>query len=346
MPELRKDPITGRWVIIASERSKRPNDYRRPVEARSTDPATCPFCPGNEGETPAEIFSLRDNGTAPNTPGWKVRAVPNKYPALRIEGDLNREGLGVYDRMNGVGAHEVIIETPNHHEDLADLDEHCIDDVLRVCQMRINDLMNDERFRYVLLFKNQGEAAGASLEHAHTQLIATPVVPKLVLEELSGARYYYNHRERCIFCDIVRQEISDGKRLVDHSEHFVALSPYAARFPYEVWIMPKQHQASFRTIDDAQRLEFAGLLRRVLLRHKYALGNAAYNYMFHSSPFGLEKNPEYHWHLEIIPRITRVAGFEWGTGFYINPTSPEESTSILRSIDLIAAISSGASTTG
>lgn len=346
MPELRKDPITGRWVIIATERGKRPNDYRRPVETRRTDPSVCPFCPGNEGETPSEIFALRATGSFTNTPGWTVRAVPNKYPALRIEGDLNREGLGVYDKMNGVGAHEVIIETPNHHEDLVDLDEFRIADVLHVCQLRVNDLMNDERFRYVMLFKNQGEMAGASLEHAHTQLIATPVVPKLVLEELNGARYYYNHRERCIFCDIVRQEISDGDRVVDQSPHFVALSPYAARFPFEVWIMPKQHQAAFRTIDDAHRLEFAGLLKRVLLRHRVALGNPPFNYMFHSSPFGLEKNPEYHWHLEIIPRLNSVAGFEWGTGFYINPTSPEESAAALRAVDLSAAVASGARTTG
>lgn len=346
MPELRKDPITGRWVIIASERGKRPNDYRRTVEARRTEPSACPFCPGNEGETPLEIFALRTDGSFANTPGWTVRAVPNRYPALRIEGDLNREGLGVYDKMNGVGAHEVIIETPHHHEDLVDLDEFRIADVLHVCQLRVNDLMNDERFRYVLLFKNQGEMAGASLEHAHTQLIATPVIPKLVLEELNGARYYYNHRERCIFCDIVRQELSDGDRVVDQSPSFVALSPYAARFPYEVWIVPKRHQAAFRTIDDSHRLEFAALLKRVLLRHRIALGNPAYNYMFHSSPFGLEKNPEYHWHLEIIPRLNSVAGFEWGTGFYINHTPPEESAAVLRGVDLAASVSASARSAG
>ncbi len=336
MPELRKDPITGRWVIIATDRLKRPNHYQRSVELRRSDPAICPFCPGHEGETPSEILTLRSDGSLPNTPGWTVRAVPNKYPALRIEGELDREGLGVYDKMNGVGAHEVIIETPNHNEDLSDLDDRRIAEVLLVCQMRVNDLMKDERFRYVLLFKNQGEPAGASLDHAHTQLIATPVVPKRVLEELEGARYYYNHRERCIFCDIVRQEISDGERLVDQTDHFVALSPYAGCFPFEVWIMPKQHQASFRAIGDAHRLEFAGLLKRVLTRHKLALGNPPFNYMFHSSPFGLEKNPEYHWHLEIIPRLTSIAGFEWGTGFYINPTPPEESAAVLRDVDLTA----------
>lgn len=337
MPELRKDPITGRWVIIATDRNKRPYDYRREAQPKRTDASTCPFCPGHEAETPSEIDALRPDGSSRNTPGWTVRAVPNKYPALRIEGELNREGLGVYDKMNGVGAHEVIIETPYHHEDLVDLDEHRIDEVLRVCQSRINDLMNDERFRYVLLFKNQGERAGASLEHAHMQLIATPVVPKRVLEELEGARYYYNHRERCIFCDIIRQELSDGDRLVDQTPRFVALSPYAGCFPFEVWIMPKQHQAAFRSVTDALRFEFATLLKRVLMRHKLALGDPPFNYMFHSSPFGLEKNPEYHWHLEIIPRLTSIAGFEWGSGFYINPTAPEESASILRDIDLSAS---------
>ncbi|HWO57961.1 MAG TPA: galactose-1-phosphate uridylyltransferase [bacterium] len=342
MPELRKDPISGRWVIIATDRTERPNDFRRVSEARHTDPANCPFCPGNERETPHELVAVRGNGSAPDTPGWQVRAVPNRYPALRIEGDLNREGLGVYDKMNGVGAHEVIIETPNHDEELADLDERRINDVLRVCQWRVSDLMHDERFRYVLLFKNQGQAAGASLEHAHTQLIATPVVPRQVIEELEGARYYFNHRERCIFCDIVRQEISDGERLVDQTPHFVALSPYAARFPFETWILPRGHQPAYWTISEEHRLEFATILRRVLLRQRAALGDPSFNYMVHSSPFGLERDPEYHWHLEIIPRLTSIAGFEWGTGFHINPTSPEEAASVLRQTDWTAALGAAA----
>ncbi len=333
MPELRKDPVSGRWVIIASDRSNRPHLFPKMGAAPRTDPSVCPFCPGHEEETPSELFALRTPGTLPDHPGWTVRSMPNKFPALRIEGDLNREGVGVYDKMNGVGAHEVIVETPNHDEDLVDLSPERIAAVLEVCQIRVNDLANDERFRFVLLFKNQGESAGASVGHAHTQLIATPVIPKRVLEELEGARYYYNHRERCIFCDIVKQELSDGSRLVDQTPRFIALAPFAARFPFEVWVMPKPHQAAFRHLGAVDRLEFATLLRRVLRRHTLSIGNAAFNYMFHSSPFGLENNPEYHWHLEIIPRLTNVAGFEWGTGFYINPTPPEEAAAAMRAVD-------------
>jgi UDPglucose--hexose-1-phosphate uridylyltransferase len=335
MPELRKDPVNGRWVIISTERGKRPSDYYQPPPRR-LDAKFCPFCPGNEGATPPEVAAIRDAATRPNEPGWVVRAIPNKYPALRIEGDLNREGVGIYDKMNGVGAHEVIIETPYHHENLADMSPLRISEALGVCQERVNDLMKDNRFRYVLLFKNQGEAAGASLEHAHTQLIATPVVPKRVIEELEGARYYYNHRERCIFCDIVKQELSDGERVVDQNATFVALAPFAARFPFEVWVLPKVHQAVFRTMSAPHRLEFAELLRRILLRLRVSLNDPAFNYMFHAAPFGHENDPEYHWHLEVIPKLTRIAGFEWGTGFYINPTAPEESAECLRAVDVAA----------
>ncbi|MEW5700867.1 MAG: galactose-1-phosphate uridylyltransferase [Candidatus Zixiibacteriota bacterium] len=334
MPELRKDPVNGRWVIISTERGKRPSDYPQ-QPPRRLDARFCPFCPGNEAATPPEVAAIRNNGSQPNEPGWTVRAMPNKYPALRIEGDLNREGVGIYDKMNGVGAHEVIVETPRHEENLVDMSPDRISAALGVCQERVNDLMKDSRFRYVLLFKNQGEAAGASLEHSHTQLIATPVVPKRVLEELEGARYYYNHRERCIFCDIVRQELSDGERVIDQNATFVALSPFAARFPFEIWILPRVHQAVFRSISDPHRLEFSELLRRVLLRLRNALNDPAYNFMFHAAPFGHENDPEYHWHLEIIPKLTRIAGFEWGTGFYINPTAPEESAECLRSASIV-----------
>ncbi|MBI3872111.1 MAG: galactose-1-phosphate uridylyltransferase [candidate division Zixibacteria bacterium] len=333
MPELRRDPVSGRWVIIATERGKRPSDYPSPPP-RKMDSKFCPFCPGNEAATPPEVWSLRAPGTGPNEPGWTVRAIPNKYPALRIEGELNREGVGIYDKMNGIGAHEVVIETPHHHENLVDLSTSRIADVMAVCQERVNDLIKDDRFRYVMLFKNQGESAGASLEHSHTQLIATPVVPKRVLEEMEGAKRYYADKERCIFCDILRQERSDGERIVDQSESFIAYAPFASRFPFEVWIVPRPHQPVFRSMGEAHRLEFAEILRRTLLRIKFTLNNPDYNYMFHSAPFGHETTSEYHWHLEIIPKLTRVAGFEWGTGFYINPTSPEEAAECLRNARL------------
>ena len=194
MPELRKDPIIGRWVIISTERGKRPTDFTSvPPAKRMT---FCPFCVGNESKTPPEIYAIREPGSAENAPGWRVRVVPNKFPALQIEGDLNRQGEGIYDKMNGVGAHEVIIETPDHNKTLSDLDEDAFNDVLLTWRERMIDLKRDKRFRYIVVFKNHGEAAGASLEHSHTQLVAMPIIPKRVTEEIEGARKYYEFKER------------------------------------------------------------------------------------------------------------------------------------------------------
>jgi UDPglucose--hexose-1-phosphate uridylyltransferase len=191
MPELRKDPVVGRWVIVSTERAKRPSDFRVASEERK--PGPCAFCEGHEAETPPEVYAVRREGTLPDTPGWDVRVVPNKYPALGIEGELNPEGVGMCDMMNGVGAHEVIVDTPEHGKDLADLPEEHIAKVMRTYCQRIVDLSGDDRFKYVLIFKNQGRAAGASLQHAHSQLIATPITPKRVREELVGAQEYYNY---------------------------------------------------------------------------------------------------------------------------------------------------------
>lgn len=198
MPELRKDPIHGRWVIISTERSRRPSDFA--ADERRSAGGFCPLCEGNEDRTPPEIIALRDNGTSPNSPGWTLRVVPNKFPALRIEGELNREGEGIYDKMNGIGAHEVVIETPRHEETLATLPLKNVENVLLAYRDRIIDLRRDQRLRYVLVFKNHGIAAGASLEHSHSQIIALPIVPKRVSEEVEGAKTYFNYKDRCVFC--------------------------------------------------------------------------------------------------------------------------------------------------
>ncbi|KPK99272.1 MAG: galactose-1-phosphate uridylyltransferase, partial [candidate division Zixibacteria bacterium SM23_73_2] len=212
MPELRKDPIIGRWVIISTERGKRPTDFSTLPDKKQN--STCPFCPGNESATPPEILAFRPDKSEPNQPGWTLRVISNKYPALKVEGDLNREGRGIFDKMNGVGAHEVIIETPDHIKNMVDLTDREMEDVLWAYRARTLDLKKDPRFKYILIFKNQGEAAGASLEHSHSQLIATPIVPKRVSEELEGAHKYYDYKERCIFCDIIRQEISENVRVI------------------------------------------------------------------------------------------------------------------------------------
>lgn len=336
MPELRKDPIVGRWVIIATERGKRQNDYRPAAPSPGIEPRFCPFCPGNEDKTPPEILAYRSGDSRSNTPGWNVRVIPNRFPALRIEGGLNREGEGIYDKMNGVGAHEVFIETPDHKQTLADLREKQIEDVLWSFRDRILDLKKDKRFRFVLLFKNHGEAAGATLEHTHSQLIALPIVPGNVIDELKGAKEYFNYKERCVFCDIVRQELTSKVRLIGQNDQFVCIAPYAARFPFETWILPKNHDPYF---EDSQKYEFEALsriLREILRRQNKALKDPPYNFIIHSSPFNQAYHDEdyYHWHLELMPRLTHLAGFERGTGFYINPTPPEEAAKFLRELEI------------
>ncbi|MDP8257243.1 MAG: galactose-1-phosphate uridylyltransferase [Candidatus Alcyoniella australis] len=333
MPQLRKDPIIGRWVIISTERARRPNVFsKEPVE--KIGHKNCPFCPGNESHTPSEILADRSNGSQPDGPGWTLRVVPNKFPALRVEGQLDREGVGLYDQESGVGAHEVIIETPDHDCAFSEYSDSQIEDILWAYRERMIDLKRDTRMKYAMIFKNHGASAGASLEHPHSQLIAMPIVPKNVLEELKGSREYYGYKERCVFCDIVRQETRDPERLIAENTDFVAIAPFASRFPFEIWILPKHHDSCF---EDAQKHEFAFLAKifsEVMKRLDRALDSPAFNFYLHTSPFGEQHNEYYHWHFEIMPRLSKLAGFERGTGFYINPTPPEQAAKYLRRIEL------------
>jgi len=328
MPELRKDPIIGRWVIIATERARRPSDFKSPEEIKK--PGFCPFCNGNEDKTPPEVYAMRAPNTARDTPGWSIRVVPNKFPALEIEGDLNKRGEGVYDRMNGVGAHEVIIETPNHNSTLADMSPLEIANVIRTFQWRILDLKQDKRFKYMLIFKNHGSAAGASLDHTHSQLIALPIVPKRVAEEIQGAKTYYLYKERCVFCDIIQQEKKENVRVINENEHFICIAPFTSRFPFESWVLPKTHDIYFEDINDHEIGSLAWIMKDILTRMKVVLNDPPYNFLLHSSPFYERDITFYHWHIEIIPKLTKVAGFEWGTGFYINPTPPEDACVFLK----------------
>jgi UDPglucose--hexose-1-phosphate uridylyltransferase len=332
LPELRKDPVTGRWVIISTERRKRPNDFQllNPSIVREE---YCPFCAGHENLTPREVLAFR-NGHAPNGPGWDVRVVPNKFPALQVEGNLDRAGEGLFDRMNGVGAHEVIIETPDHGKTMATMSEMEIERVLWAYRERVLDLKNDRRFRSIVVFKNHGAAAGATLEHTHSQLIALPIVPDFVREEVDGARKHFVAKERCVFCDIIRQEVTSGERVVHENADIVAIAPYASRFPFEMWFLPRSHGARFEEAPRQVYENLARMLKWILARMDKALESPAFNFIIHSSPLSEDTNEFYHWHLEIIPKLTRVAGFEWGTGFHINPTAPEEAAQVLRSVQL------------
>jgi UDPglucose--hexose-1-phosphate uridylyltransferase len=328
VPELRKDPVVGRWVIIATERARRPSDFvTEPVRPRAT---TCAFCEGHEQQTPPEVLAGRPPDSRPNTPGWTYRVVPNKFPALRIEGELEPSGEGLFDRMNGVGAHEVVIETPRHDASLAGLSVDAVTDVLLAYRERMADLKKDPRFAYVLVFKNHGEAAGASLEHPHSQLIATPIIPIMVSEELAGSAQYYDLKERCVWCDMVRQERRGQARLVLESPEFVALAPFAPRFPFETWILPTRHRAAFEESTEEELRGVAETLGEVLRRMDQVLGEPPYNFMLHTAPFREAQLESFHWHLEVIPKLTRVAGFEWGSGFFINPVPPEAAADALR----------------
>jgi UDPglucose--hexose-1-phosphate uridylyltransferase len=328
MPELRKDPIIGRWVIISLERGRRPTDF--PDEGRRRKGGFCPFCTGNESTTPPEVLAYRDGGSPPNGPGWKLRVVPNKFPALQVEGMLNKMGEGIYDKMNGIGAHEVIIETPDHNETLSAMPVKRVEDVLWSYRDRIEDLKKDRRFSYILVFKNEGESAGATLEHSHSQLIALPIVPKSVIEEVEGAKQHYNLKERCIYCDIIRQETMTGSRMIAENRDFVSFAPFAPRFPFETWIMPKTHSSNYSSGTPEQYANLALILQETLKRLDRVLSVPPYNYIIHTSPFRDERNDYFHWHLELMPKLTHVAGFEWGSGFYINPTPPEEAAKFLR----------------
>lgn len=331
MSELRKDPVTGRWVIISAERGNRPSDFSGEPSPRQSRP--CPFCPGNEEKTPPEIMAYRNSGGAPNSPGWSVRVVTNKFPALVAEGDLNRQEEGIYDRMSGVGVHEVIIETPNHEETLTTMSERQVEEVLRAYRDRIRDLGKDPRLQYVLIFKNRGEAAGASLDHPHSQLIGTPIIPERIQEEVDGAKQYYESKASCVYCDMIRQELTQKQRVVSVNDRFVAIAPFASRFPFEMWILPRMHDASFENVGKKEYIGLARILQEVLRRLERVLVNPPYNFVIHNSPFRGYDHISYHWHLEITPRTTRVAGFEWGTGIYINPTAPEDAAQRLRDVD-------------
>jgi len=339
MSELRHDPISKTWVIIATERSRRPMDFV-PSQESTGDGAFCPFCEGHEDKTPPEIVAVRRPGTEPNTPGWSVRVIPNKFPALMIEGTPDRRGIGLYDKMRGIGAHEVIVESPDHNLMIPDMPDDQLHTVVEVWAERLRDLIRDRRFKYILLFKNHLPTAGASLAHPHTQIIATPVTPRAVAMKLESAKAHHQVKERCLFCDLIAQEIEDGSRVVYLDDQFVALAPYASRFPFEVFLAPRRHNHSFVETAPAELAAFGGALRDTLGRLRRALKDPPYNFVLHTAPntetiprrsHYWDKLPfDFHWHVEILPRLTKMAGFEWGTGFFINPTPPEVAAEFLR----------------
>jgi len=336
--ELRKDPILGRWVIIAGGRSRRPNPFRHyTTTIESPDP--CPFCPGNETLTPPDVLVY--HGAEGEASSWKLRVVPNLFPALRIEGDLDKKGEGLYDLMRGIGAHEVVIETREHGENPATFSAEQMTLVIRAYRDRMMDLLRDGRFRYVMAFKNHGAPAGATLAHSHSQIIALPVVPVRVMAALEGSEKYFEYRGRCIYCDILAQELDDPLRVVVQNHHFVAIAPFASRFPFEISILPRKHEAFFWGLSQDQLTGLAELLQDVLRRYSLALKDPPYNYIIHTAPPGYATPDRFHWQVEVIPKLTEVAGFEWGSGFFINPMPPEEAAVRLRDLERVMDVPEG-----
>ncbi|MDD4202819.1 MAG: galactose-1-phosphate uridylyltransferase [Candidatus Omnitrophica bacterium] len=340
MGELRKDPILGRWVIIATERSKRPGSYLVSDDCKQDQSIQCPFCYGNEKMTPPETAVVRDPQTEPNSQGWQTRVVPNKFPIMDGSQPFDKKNKGIFEFSSNFGRHEVVIETPHHCKEI---DNQTLEDVqtwMRIIQDRVEQLYLDEKIKYVLVFKNKGKEAGASLMHPHHQIIATPVTPKRVREELLGSELYFNENNSCVFCDMIKDELKQNERVVEQTDNFICLCPYASRFPFEMIILPKKHSLDIfeKHIKD-NLAELSALLQRSIKRLTALIGDVSYNYIFHTSPNRIKLpdhwkhiEKDFHLHIEIFPRVTKTAGFEWGTGFYSNPTSPEEAAKDLREV--------------
>ncbi len=326
MAEIRQDPLTGRAVIIAPERAARPNQFGSTGKTDSRH--DCPFCPGNENSTPPESWADRPGDSQPNQPGWSVRVVPNKYPAVTT-GDANGESHAT-DRSTGTGVHEVIIECPAHVANLAALGEHQFTSIFHAYRERSRAWGRDPRWRYRLIFKNQGARAGATFEHAHAQLVALPFVPADVENEFASACAYYRRSASCYYCALIAHELKARTRLVTSSAEFIALCPLAPRFAFETWILPRIHGAAFEESEDATIAALAKISRQVIAALDRLQTNPPFNYFIQSLCLDESERAQYHWQLRLLPQFSRAAGFEWGSGMHINPVAPEDAARMLR----------------
>ena len=339
MPELRQNFFTKEWVIIATERAKRPEELatHRPVEVVPAFAEECPFCPGNESKTPAEVLRIpADAG------GWVVRVVPNKFCALSSEAELTRNLQHLRRRVGGFGFHEVIIDSPDHARGMALLSTAQVADILRAYKQRYNALSFDRRIAHITIFKNHGKDAGASMPHPHSQLIATPVIPSQVRHRLFEALRHYDDVGECMYCHVVEREIEDEERIVIKSEHFVAMEIFAAATPFASHIFPLRHMASFGDITDVELADLAHVLRSLLAKIYVGLENPDLNFTVRSGPSEYGGARHFHWYVSVIPRLTRVAGFELGSGMFINSVLPEAAAEFLRKVAVNRAIGMGA----
>lgn len=327
MPEFRQNLATKDWVILAPERGKRPSDYAKEKKPRPPQPAydeECPFCIGNEAKTLAPTYAW------PSKDDWKVRVVPNKFAALDPNLSTTRTQAGLFLAARGFGIAEVVIEHPEHNRNISTMDLTQAGEMLKACRERQREISRNPKINLVQIFRNHGPGAGTSLAHPHSQIIATPIVPPHIRYPMERAVHYYDNHGKCVFCEMVNEELSQSERVIIESENFAAFSPYAARSPYECRIYPKKHQPSFVLIGEEEVFELASVLRDLLTRMRTALGDPDYNYIIRSSPVGDEDARYLHWYMVIIPKISIPAGFEIGTGIYINTVAPEDAARHLR----------------
>jgi len=333
MSEIRQDQATKRWVIMATERAKRPSDLagtQPNVEEQPERSANCPFCPGNEGMTPPELAAYRDGDGSPNSPGWQVRVVPNRFPALSPKGELEIRDPHCFTNVTGIGAHEVIIESPIHNASPATMDLDQVTRALVLAGQRFEHLQGDRRLNYIAFFRNNGLAAGSSLSHPHTQIIATPITPTNIRLEIEEARRHYDDRMHCVYCETIEKERDAEVRVVLETEAFFVFEPFASRWPFETWIIPKQHASVMTSAGLDQMRPLADALRTTLRALYRALGDPAYNLVLHEAPLRDSCEDYWHWHIEILPRLSTAAGFELGTGIWINNMLPEDAAGHLR----------------
>jgi UDPglucose--hexose-1-phosphate uridylyltransferase len=327
MSELRKDPLLERWTLVSPERGDRPSEYLEEKPERVARP--CPFCPGRERETPNEIIAYRPGGGAPDTPGWRVRLVPNRFPALAFTAATRPPDDGFFDTRPGIGAHDVLIETPDHEADLGSMGLEQATLVVRALRERLGALARDPRLAYVLAFENHGAAAGATIEHAHAQNLGLDFVPSVARAELVAAVEHHERTGRCVWCEWIERERAAGVRVVREAEGFFTATAYAPRFEYETWIVPVRHATAFERGDEAQDSALAAALTDAVSRLQSVLQHPAYNFVLHNAPCRSAESPSFHWHVEVMPRMARLAGFEWGSGVHIVAAAPEEAAARL-----------------
>jgi UDPglucose--hexose-1-phosphate uridylyltransferase len=330
MSELRHDPTTREWVIIAPERASRPQQEPKTQHAEELPDwdASCPFCLGNESQTPAEVFRIPASSEDST---WDVRVVPNRFPALTPEEDMTRREEGRFTRkIGGFGEHEVIIESPSHNTSMALMTYQQVEKVLTTYQQRYNTLKANPQLRFITIFKNYGWASGTSLIHPHSQLVATPIITPYYHRRFDVAHDYHADMGECLYCELLAEELEKKERIVAETEEFVVFHPYASRMPYETWIIPKEHSASFGLFPNSRFPELATVLKDILFCLYVKLDNPAFNLIIDTSTTVDEDDPYYHWHIRITPRLTTIAGFEIGSGIYISQALPEDTAKFMR----------------